>query len=438
MISTAPLKAESFFSRQLAERQSTASLQKQDELNWCDTMSAVILTIDDDKTTHHFVSKALGEEFELQSAMNGEEGIDLAHKHKPDIVLLDVEMPGMTGYEVCDKIRHDSELSDVPVVFLSTHSSLQERMHGYEVGGTDYLVKPFEPDTLRAKLTVLAERHNHEVELKKSAADAQKTAMIALSSTAELGQVIQFVESIAGTSDHHELAQQILKTSTNMSLNAVLYIKTDRGPIWASCAEEVSPLEIQVMTMLREEKRINDFGTRTVINYPLVSMMVKNMPNDDPERYGRIKDIVPAILTTANGKIEALNSNAALSRQSIDLTETFEKAQASLSGLFEQSHGYQQKVDQTLRAMFEELQTRLPYMGLDEDQEVYIVERIDSSIIGVRDIEDQSMQVFGNIQETLQDLADLVERVKAADQQQAETVPKGDGPTDEVHSVELF
>jgi CheY-like chemotaxis protein len=401
-------------------------------------MPPVVLTIDDDETTHNFVKKALGEDFCIKTAMSGEEGLELAAEYHPDVILLDVAMPGLTGYQVCDRIVHDDALKVIPVVFLSSLSSTRDRMQGYEAGGTDFIVKPFEADALKAKLKVLVDKHALEVQLRSAASEAQKTAMLALTSTSELGQVIQFVESVASINNVDALAMQVLKTCNNMGLNCILFVDTGAEPGWYSPWESISPLEKEVITMLRFEQRINDFGARTVINYPLVSIMVKNMPNDDPERYGQIKDIVPAILTTANGKIEVMNSTDALRRQSVDLTQTFDKARDSLTGLFERSQHYQHEVDQTLRGMFQELQTKLPYMGLDEDQELYIVDRIDSSILTVRDIEDQSMQVFGSIQDTLQDLGDLVERVQAQSEKAENTIPEFDGPTDEVHSVELF
>ncbi|MFT4798333.1 MAG: hypothetical protein ACJAYE_003302 [Candidatus Azotimanducaceae bacterium] len=85
----------------------------------------------------------------------------------------------------------------------------------------------------------------------------------------------------------------------------------------------------------------------------------------------------------------------------------------------------EKEVDTTLRGMFEALQTKFPCMGLDEDQEVYIVERTDRSIQSVRGIEDQSVQVFDSIQDQRQALA------------QESAAPEINGPTDEVHSVEL-
>lgn len=401
-------------------------------------MPPVVLTIDDDEYTKSFIEKALGEHFCTHFSVSGEAGLELAAELKPDVILLDVELPGLTGYQVCDRIRHDSQLADTPVVFLSSHSTVRHRMQGYEAGGTDYIVKPIEPDALKAKLTVLVGQHTLEIQLRNAAKEAQKTAMLALTSTSELGQVIQFVESVAAINSVDALAMQVLKICNNMGLNCILFVDDGEEARWFSPWESVSPLEKEVIRMLRFEQRINDFGSRTVINYPLVSIMVKNMPNEDPERYGRIKDIVPAILTTANGKIEAMNSTAALRRQSADLTQTFDKARDSLSGLFERSQHYQHEVDQTLRAMFTELQTKLPYMGLDEDQELYIVERVDRSILHVRDIEDQSMQVFSSIQETLADLGDLVTRVQAQSKTPEVLIPDSDDPTDEVHSVELF
>jgi hypothetical protein len=179
---------------------------------------------------------------------------------------------------------------------------------------------------------------------------------MALTSASELGQVIQFVEFIAHINTMNLLANQVLMTCNSIALNCVLSIERDNQTLWYSHGTDVSPLEKQVMTMLKEQQRIIEFGTRTVINYPLTSIMVKNMLNDDPERYGRIKDIVPAILTTANGKIESMNSNNELKRQGTDMITTFDKARDSLSGLFDRSHAFQLEVDTALSAMFEELQ----------------------------------------------------------------------------------
>ena len=110
-----------------------------------------VLIIDDDIVVRKSLAKSLSIHYQILSAVNGEQGIEMVAQEQPDIVLLDVEMPGMNGYEVCDKLKHNSSTQDIPVIFLSSRSNLRERMLGYEMGGTDYIVKPCDTEELLAR-----------------------------------------------------------------------------------------------------------------------------------------------------------------------------------------------------------------------------------------------------------------------------------------------
>jgi DNA-binding response OmpR family regulator len=76
----------------------------------------------------------------------------------PDLVLLDVRMPRMTGYEVCQRIKEEDSLNHVPVAFLSAKGQDTEVQQGFEVGATDYIIKPFSPDQLTSKVATLLEK----------------------------------------------------------------------------------------------------------------------------------------------------------------------------------------------------------------------------------------------------------------------------------------
>ena len=369
--------------------------------------------------------------------MNGEDGIALATDSQPDIILLDVEMPGLNGYEVCDQLRQTNQFENTPIVFLSSHCSLRERLQGYESGGTDYLTKPFEPDTLRAKIRVLDDTLSQQNQLRDQAIEAQKTAYSALSTSSELGQVVHLAEQIAMYNSICAVGEAIVKSATSMQLSVVVSIRGYDDEYWYS-AGVVTPLEKEVMSLLREEQRINDFGARTVVNYPYVSMMVKNMPLSDMERYGRIKDIVPAILSTANGKIEALNSTFALKNQTTDITKTLKNAHRVLSSLISEGRDYRVQVDERLSEMFNNLQGKIPYMGLDEDQEIYIVKTIDDSILEVREIEDKAEVVNTNIDSVLVDIDNLVERQKSIIEKVNATLSDDSDDSDDFQGVELF
>ena len=87
---------------------------------------------------------------------------------------MNLRFPVPVGYQVCDRLRQIPDFKTTPIVFLSSHSSLRERLQGYECGGTDYLTKPFEPDTLLAKIKVIDETVNERLKLELQAREAEK------------------------------------------------------------------------------------------------------------------------------------------------------------------------------------------------------------------------------------------------------------------------
>lgn len=90
--------------------------------------------------------------FEVIPTSNGEDALEMTRKEKPDLVLLDVRMPRMTGYDVCKYIKSENEFRKTPVVFLSAKSQEAEVNTGLDLGATDYILKPFAPDYLLDRL----------------------------------------------------------------------------------------------------------------------------------------------------------------------------------------------------------------------------------------------------------------------------------------------
>ena len=90
--------------------------------------------------------------YEVVTGANGEEAVQLAKKESPDLILLDVRMPRMTGYDACKEIKADLTLKDVPVVFLSAKGQEAEIRDGMEAGAEEYLLKPFAPDQLTERV----------------------------------------------------------------------------------------------------------------------------------------------------------------------------------------------------------------------------------------------------------------------------------------------
>ncbi len=108
----------------------------------------------DDATMMHAVVKArlIEDEVEFHSAFGGEEGLLMARKVGPDVILLDVEMPGVNGFETCCRLKADAALSAIPVIFLTGATSTEEKVKGLNYGAIDYVTKPFDSAELQARV----------------------------------------------------------------------------------------------------------------------------------------------------------------------------------------------------------------------------------------------------------------------------------------------
>ena len=101
-----------------------------------------ILVVDDDPVNITFLTSALKNEYDILPAVNGQAALDLIKEFMPDLVLLDVMMPDLSGFEVCHIIKSDEALGDIPVIFLTAVDTEDAEFQGFEQGGIDYLVKP--------------------------------------------------------------------------------------------------------------------------------------------------------------------------------------------------------------------------------------------------------------------------------------------------------
>ena len=115
-----------------------------------------ILLIDDDPTLVHLLSEFLkNESFEICSAQNGSDGLRLAYDQQPDLILLDVMLPRMDGWEVCARLR---EMSGVPIIMLTAKTTETDKLRGFRLGVDDYVTKPFSFAELVARIQAVLAR----------------------------------------------------------------------------------------------------------------------------------------------------------------------------------------------------------------------------------------------------------------------------------------
>lgn len=107
-----------------------------------------ILAVDDNPDNTAIIEELLSDRYDLRTAASGEEALETAMDFQPDIILLDIMMPDMDGYEVCRRLREYAMLTDTRIIMVTAKGTLENKVTGYEVGADDYITKPFEEENM--------------------------------------------------------------------------------------------------------------------------------------------------------------------------------------------------------------------------------------------------------------------------------------------------
>jgi CheY-like chemotaxis protein len=401
------------------------------------------VVIEDDKISQKYIQRALNGVVELHIAGTGVEGMALITDELPDLIILDVELPDANGYDLCHEIRHKSEFLFTPILFISGHTNLEERIRGYSSGGDDYISKPFESSEVVAKVKALIRHHEHKVDLKNQFKEAQSTAIESMTGASELGLIVQFFEKTYSINNFDQLAESIFSILRSLELKTCLIFET-KAESYFFCSDHTSkPIEKEIMTRLREEDRFFDFGQRTQINYPVVACLVKNMPVEDRARYGRYKDVIPPILACANQKVLQLEMELLLQDHTQKFSESFKDIRMTLDTLSLQMREGQEDGSGLMSNLMMSLEKAMPTLGLDEDQEQYLMGSIESKVNEAM----EKVQSYETMQMTFDSLIRLLQHLVDEQEELVDRlVSKGDlameeGPenhNDDSSDVELF
>ena len=112
----------------------------------------IILAVDDSSTNLQLYKGLLGNEYDVRLAKSGKTALEALARICPDAILMDIEMPDMTGFEAVNEIHQNLNLKNIPVIFVTSHASEKLVAMAVEHGAVDYIVKPFAPDVLHAKV----------------------------------------------------------------------------------------------------------------------------------------------------------------------------------------------------------------------------------------------------------------------------------------------
>ncbi|MDR2892183.1 MAG: two-component system response regulator [Deltaproteobacteria bacterium] len=212
---------------------------------------AVILIVDDTADNITLLTYLLGSHYKNKVATNGQKALQIAFKEPPDLILLDIMMPGMDGYTVCRELKANPTTRDVPVIFLTARTQEDDEARGFELGAVDYITKPISPPILMARVhTHIAlqqarktlAKHNAELEVLVETRTRQLAGL--------QDSLIKAMASMAETRDN-ETGQHIRRTQLYMQALAERL---------KECPQFRDTLSEQMITMIYKSAPLHDIG----------------------------------------------------------------------------------------------------------------------------------------------------------------------------------
>lgn len=327
-----------------------------------------VFIVDDDPTSRMIANYAFDDQCYAVSEFEDGAALLAAIDQQPDIILLDVEMPGLSGIESCKALR-DSGNDNPYVIFVSSHDDLETRLCAYDAGGQDYLVKPYISEELLQKVRVAHQIIEKQRGLSQQSKFAQQAAFTAMSSMGELGVVLRFLRASFGCQTPEQLAGELLSTLEQYGLQGLIELRSQSDILFLSSHGDCSPLELSMLQHTRDMERIFQFSNRLVINYPNVTLVIPELPKDDPERVGRLRDHLATLVEGADSRVIAMNSEMTRLAQSTSILEAVREMTAALEHIDTQQSEHRLSGLAIMDAFVLELEHSFVHLGLTQGQE---------------------------------------------------------------------
>jgi DNA-binding response OmpR family regulator len=332
-----------------------------------------ILVIDDDPIILELICLHLqAEGFKPIPAAAAEQGLELllASPEAYQAVISDVIMPGMDGYTLCERIREDQRFSCLPFIFVTVQTDIHEKIKGYLVGGDEYFVKPINPEEMIAKLRGLLNKKILHAELNKQLSESYNTAMQAMTYSSNLGQILLFIQNAMEVKSFAALSELLFEVLEFFALQGCVQYYSKKGVRGFRKEGDMTPLESNIMELSRNEGRFFDFGSRTIINYQDFSLLIKNMPLEDAQKYGIMKDLLGNLCNAIEAVTKILLSTELVAEKS----KTMASVNTTLTSLGASLQAIQSENEHAIVSMIDDLEEAMLTLGLTEAQEEVIRE----------------------------------------------------------------
>jgi CheY-like chemotaxis protein len=366
-----------------------------------------IFAVDDDPLILEILREILEPDCAVETFGSAEACLPRLETKKPAMFLLDVSLPGMDGYALCRRIKDDDSMSNIPVTFVSGHDTIEARIQGYDAGGEDFIVKPFAPEELQRKVKVAQQIIAGKAALEEQAKSANSFSMMLMTSMGESGIVMQFLGKLFAWNSEQDVAAGVLELLQSYQLEGVVQTRVAQRCLTLSPAGTDLPLEVSVLNHLRTQGRIFEFRNRGAYNCEHVTLVVNNMPVNDPDLCGRLRDHLSLVAQGADSRLHALETEEANRRNRAGIGEAMTSIQESLAAM-RKAHALDRAASsQLLMELEQSLAKAFVHLGLTTSQERHLEDLVQTFMRRMMELQDRSEDVYVSLQQVGETLEQL-------------------------------
>ena len=365
---------------------------------------ALILCVDDEPVNLTIMEELLQDNYELITVNSGEGCLQQVGIQKPDLILLDVNMPEIDGLETCARLKADAETTEIPIIFVSALASQAELMAGYEAGGDDYITKPFSEEILQKKLQIVLASQQRKQELQQVSEQAAEALRDNLSDTDELGMVIEFLHQCQTVSTLDELARNVFDCLREFELDSSLLILDEpENRIWFSDDIE-RPMESQILASLRGQDSVVSFGTRLAISSDHATILVRNLPCGQ-KKIARVRGYLTILIGGLDSRIDAMQRENLLDQRGQVLARVLQATRDNLANIDDLHQQQKIRSGEIISALRVEVEKSIVKLNLTKQQETALMKIIDSTAVRIESVYDDNLKFDDRFQDVIDDIS---------------------------------
>lgn len=255
-----------------------------------------VLSVDNNLSNQKLVSSVLAADAEVYTASSGTQALRMLESLRPDLILLDIDMPGMDGFQTCRSMRANPDFALTPIVFVSGLTERDEQLTAFQCGGDDFIAKPFDVEILRAKVGALIQRYRRQQFIRNPNADNQAFD--------HLRRVNHYLLSALKVSTLVKLNDATLEALTALDIKAALYIHK-KPELLASTCGSLTDLETQLLSQTKGAQ-MQALGGRFMLGSAQAAWLIQNMPRAGSNEFARLHDALVIMFDAYSQKVQTL------------------------------------------------------------------------------------------------------------------------------------